>query len=213
MSALAHLRSLAQGRRPADDGLLGNTRCAWGGAEVLSEEPILAAFAARSFDAAGELAAVETPQSAAIVWADRALVADVYEGRIGRLWRVGDEPAVPPEPAIDVAFDPDMRQERGSVFFRREDHPALDDVAVEPLLATAEDLIEATQAKGKLRVRGFVVRAFGGHDGSVALVSLYSMGNETSRTSSFTYAVVSTGPAGANALSDRPPGREWTPRL
>ena len=32
---------------------------------------------------------------------------------------------LPAEPAVDVAFDADMRQERGDVCFRAEDHPEL----------------------------------------------------------------------------------------
>ena len=37
MSALDHLSALARGARPADDGLLGNTRCAWGRGEIVGE--------------------------------------------------------------------------------------------------------------------------------------------------------------------------------
>lgn len=213
MSGLDHLRNLALGRRPADAGLLGNTRFAWGGTDFIGEEGILAAFAARPFalDEAGF--AVETAQNVALVSRSGALVADLYEGRIGRLWRVGDAPPGEPEPAIDVAFDPDMRQERGSLNFRGEDHPDLDPAAAPAVLAAAEDLIARTLTVGLLRVRGFVVRAFGTEAAAAALVALYTMGNEANRSAGFRYAVVAVDKNGARAVADTAARRPWTPRF
>lgn len=215
MSGLAHLHAVAQGLRPADDGLLGNARCAWGRGELLSEEAILAAFAARPLDFQGELLSVETAHGAALIGEDRAILADLYAGRIGRMWCVDDGSAQPPEPAIDVAFDVDMRQERGDLSFRAEDHSSLDPVAAERLLRAGRDLIEQIRRDGKLRVRGFVVRAFGGPQASAALLSLFTLGNETRRSASFSYAVIGVGSDGGDVrmICDRPQPREWTPRL
>ena len=89
MSAIDHLRAVARGEAPADDGLLGNARCGWGRSELIGEESILAAFCAEPFATDGDVLVVETAQSAALVGAQDALIADVYDGRIGRLWRVG----------------------------------------------------------------------------------------------------------------------------
>jgi hypothetical protein len=100
MSGLENLRALAQGTRPADDGLLGNTRCAWGPGELLSEESVVAGFAARPFNLEEELLTVETHQGAALIGHDRALVADLYEGRIGRMWQVGGDHEASTEQAI-----------------------------------------------------------------------------------------------------------------
>jgi len=215
MSALAHLRTLARGIRPANDGLLGNARCAWGASELLSEEAILAAFAARPFDIEGELLAVETPQGSALIGEGSALVADLYGGRIGRLWRVGGDLAQPTEPAIDVAFDPDMRQERGDLIFRYEDHPDLNPAAAGSLSTAARSLVERVGADGKLRVRGFVVRAFSDPQASAALLSLYTLDNESSRSASFSYAVIgaTSGSDDVCAVSERLEAREWTPRF
>jgi hypothetical protein len=215
MSALTHLRALARGTLPTDDGLLGNTRCAWGRGILISEEAILAAFAARPFDLEGELLEVETPQGAALIGQDDALVADLYGGRIGRLWRVGRGIAHPAEPGIDVAFDPDMRQERGNVSFRAEDHADLDPAAAEQLLAGSRSLVDRLRSEGKLRVRAFVVRAFGKPGASAALLSLHTLGNEASRTAAFGYSVIGAG-SGSDDLrvvSEQPQPREWTPRL
>jgi len=215
LSGLAHLRSLAQGQRPAGDGLLGNTRCAWGGFELLSEESILASFAASPFDLDGKLVAVETAQGAALVGPDRALYADLYDGRIGRLWRIGGAPDLPPEPAIDVAFDADMRQERGDLSFRAEDHPCLDTAAAERLNAPARDLLEGLRLAGKLRVRGFVLRACGDRSASAALIALYTLGSEFSRASLFSFAVLGLGDGDdeAHRAIDSAPPRTWSPRL
>lgn len=215
MSAVDHLRAVTRGDRPADDGLLGNTRCAWGRGEILSEEAILAGFRAQPFATEDDLLSVETSQGAALIGESDALVADVYGGRIGRLWRVGSGVALPDEPALDVAFDPDLRQERGDVYFRSEDHPELDPAAAERLLAAAREHLEGLKREGKLRARAFLVRAFGTAEASAALLSVYALGNETSRSASFSYAIVGAGSSdGAiRVVSQKSQPRPWTPRL
>jgi hypothetical protein len=213
MSGLDNLRALGRGSRPASDGLLGNSRCTWGRSEIVGEEAILAEFAAHPFDATGGLLSVETAQGAVLIGEGGALVADLYDGKVGRLWRVGGVAARPPEPALDVAFDPDLHQLRGQLLFRLEDHPDLDAGAVEPLLAAARGLVEEIQADGKLRVRAFALRAFGDAKGSAALLSLHTLGNEATRTASFSYAVIGLGPDGVLAVRDDLPARAWSPRL
>ena len=214
MSGLDHLRAISSGTRPADDGLLGNTRCAWGGSEHLSEEAILAAFTSQPLDLTEELVAVETAQGAALIVEGQALVADLYDRRIGRMWRVGSGNVQPTSQAVDVAFDPDLRQERGDVSFRAEDHPELDSVAAEHLLSAVRDLVEEERRSGKLRVRGFVVRAFGTLEGAAALIALFTLGNEESRSAAFSYAVLSVGAGGKiQIVRDDTQAREWTPRL
>jgi hypothetical protein len=213
MSGLERLRELARGISPADDGLLGNARCEWGHTEFFGEEAIIAEFAARPFDTGGDLLTIETEQGAALVGDDRALVADIYDGRLGRLWRVGGLVSRPVEAAVDVAFDPDMRQERGDLLFRLEDHPDLTPEASDTLLQAARELTAQGRSNGKLRVRGFVVRAFGDSAQSVALLSLYSLSNEPTRSAAFSYAVVAEHGDSRCAVSDTPPSRPWTPRL
>jgi hypothetical protein len=215
VSGLDNLRALAQGRRPPGDGLLGNARCAWGRDELLSEEAILAAFAALPFDLEEELLSVETAQGAALIGEKRALVADLYGGRIGRLWRVGLEDGDAPEPGIDVAFDVDLSQERGELSFRAEDHLELDPAAAERLLTASRGLIEQVRGEGKLRVRGFVIRAFGGPQASAALMSLFTLGNETRRSASFSYAAIGIGSdiEEVQTVYERSQPRDWTPRF
>jgi hypothetical protein len=142
-------------------------------------------------------------------------VADLYEGRIGRMWRVGGHQEASPEQAIDVAFDADMSQQRGDLSFRSEDHPDLDPAASERLLVAGRSLIEQVRREGKLRVRGFVVRAFGSPQASAALLSLFTLGNETQRSASFSYAVIGLGPTDDDVtyVRDLNQPRTWSPRF
>lgn len=214
MSGLDSLRALANGSRPADDGLLGNTRFAWGQSELLGEEAILAEFSARPFGLEGKFLTVETPQGAALIGEDRALVTDLYANRIGRIWRIGAGIAHLAESAIDVAFDADMRQERGDLNFRAEDHPNLDSGAAEGLLQAGRDLIDQMRRKGKLRVRGYVIRAFGDTKASAALLSLFTLSNDARRAASFSYAAMGVRSNGEVVVAyDQAEPRDWTPRL
>jgi hypothetical protein len=215
VSGADHLRALAEGRRPPEDGLLSNARFASAGGELLGEEAILAAFVALSPQFEPGLLSVETGRVAALIGDRQALVADLYGGRIARIWQVGAGSAPSDEPAIDVAFDPDMRQERGDLEFRAEDHPDLEPGSAGRLLSACRDLVEQGRREGKLRVRGFVVRAFGGAPGSAALMSLFELGNEPHRSAAFSYAVIGLGPeeGAPRVVRDRPRPRAWTPRF
>ncbi len=116
-------------------------------------------------------------------------------------------------PVLDVAFDPDMRQERGGLSFRQEDHPDLAPAAAHALLAAARSVVEQVRTTGMLRVRGFVVRAFGTPASSAALLSLHFMSNATSRSTGFGYAAIGIAGDAVNTVVDDLPPRRWTPRL
>ena len=215
MNAMTHLETLARGQRPENAGLLGTAKMTWSRLDRLSEEDILANFAAHPFDIDQDAQRILVPSGAAIVCDDRALIADLYDGRIGRLWRVGDKSNPPAEAAVHVAFDADMRQERGEVLrFRQEDHPDLPDSAVSGLLEACHVLIEKRRSAGALRVRGFIVRAFGTIEESVALLALFSLDDAQQRSATFDYAVVARTSSGDTKIVEDPeqPGM-WTPRL
>lgn len=214
MSALDHLRIIGRGGTPPDDGLLGNARCGWGRGELIGEESILAAFCARTF-ADADAIAIETAQGAALIGQDDALIADVYDGRIGRLWRVGKGVSLPPEPAIDVAFHLDMRQQPGDVLFRAEDHPELSPADAARVLDAARAHLGLLRRTGALRSRAFLVRAFGNEDATAALLAVHTMSNETSRTAGFSYAIFAVGSKdnSARLVSDQTRPRPWSPRF
>jgi hypothetical protein len=214
MNALDHLRAVGRGETPAEDGLLGVARCGWGRSELMGEESILAAFCARPF-ADADAIGIETAQGAALIGQDDALIADVYGGRIGRLWRVGKGVSLPYEVAIDVAFDPDMRQQRGDVLFRAEDHPELRSESAERVLDAVREHLGQLRRTGALRSRAFLVRAFGNESATAALLAVHTMSNETSRTASFGYAIVTfrAEDPSVRIISDHTRPRPWNPRF
>lgn len=214
MSAIDHLRTVGRGETPPDDGLLGNARCGWGRGELLGEEAILAAFCTRPF-ADDDAIAVESARGAALLGRDDALLADVYSGRIGRMWRVGRGIALPPEPAIDISFDPDMHQQRGDVLFRAEDHPELSAAGATWVLEGAQGYVGQLRKGGALRSRAFIMRAFADTKMAAALLAVYTMSNETSRAAAFSYAILTAAAQGGtcHVVGEESPPRPWNPRF
>lgn len=207
------LALLAQGRRPADDGLLGNCRLEWSGGEAYGEEAILESFRVAPLDLANGVL-VSGDDVFAWVGADSALVGDLYDGRIGRLWRVGSGETPIPEPAVAVAFDPDLSQQRGGLHIRREDHRALDAGSTSALVAAIGTAIEGEALAGLHRARAFVVRALSADGASAALCSVHRLGGGAVRDSGFSYAVVLVSPDGTSStVHDHRRLTEWTPRL
>lgn len=211
MSVLDHLAAIATGRRPAADGLLGNCRLEWRGAEAYGEEAILELFRTAPFEPGDGAVTVETGAAAAWIGTGGGLVADVYDGRIGRLWRIGEGDASEPEPAVSVAFDPDLRQARGGVLLQSGDHPDLDPDEAAALTDAVHALMAASLPQGPMhRSRSFVVRAFTGAGGTAALVATHRLTGGAERGGGFGYgALVVDGPA----VADQAPEAPWTPRL
>ena len=184
--------------------LLGAASLTDGGAEVYGDEAIVAAFRARPLDLAA--ATIVTAERTVIAFAGpQALVADVGDGFIMRLWRVGGAPQ-PRERRIDVPFDPDLRQRRGSVVF----DPAafgLDIAAGERLAAAAAGLVAASAAA---RTRAFVIRAVAAGTTAAALVALY---RADPGSIGFGYAVIAAADGATTVIADDPPTDAWQPRL
>ncbi len=213
MSVSAHFAALAAGRRPAADGLLGTCRLEWAGGEAYGEEAILELFRASPFAPGDEATLVESATAAAWIGRDRALVADLYGGRIGRLWRLGN--GVPPatEPNVAVAFDPDLAQARGDVLFRRADHPALDSDRTEAVIATGHALVTASAPQPLHRARVFVIRAFSGAGGTAALYAVHRLTGGAVRGGGFGHAAALLGDGTEMLVADHAPAQPWTPRL
>ena len=145
---------------------------------------------------------------------DAALFADVYGGRIGRLWRLGEGDAGECERAVSVAFDPDLSQVRGDIAFREEDHPELEPSGMGAIRQAAAVALEPLRAGGALRVRGFVIRALGDDRAAAALIAVYVLWDDTPRAMQSGYAAVGVAPGRAPlAVFDRPPTSAWAPRL
>ncbi|MGB7419832.1 MAG: hypothetical protein WA918_11690 [Erythrobacter sp.] len=215
MSGLQHLETLARGDRPENGGLLGTAKLSWSRVDRLSEEDILAVFAHDPFNVGKVALMIETETGAAIVSDSTALLADLYGGRIGRVWRIGDEVEEEHEPVLHVAFDTDMDQGRSAaVHFRPEDHPDLSAHWREKVLGQIEELIADQRRAGALRTRAFVIRAWGNEAGAVALVSLFSLSSTSQRSANMAYAVVASDCDGRKfAVIAKTSAGDWTPRL
>jgi hypothetical protein len=190
MSALAVLRAVARGERPHGE-LLPPCRMEAFGAEYFSEEAIVQSFRNAPFVISDDGTAVETEDHLAVFDGAGALIADVFGGNIGRLWRLGPGEPGAAEPAIGVPFDADLMQSRGDLAIRREDHPAL-----------AAKAYDAVEEAGRLlarnwvpedgpppfRSRSFLIRAFTSGSASVALFAVYRLGPAAPRSVGFSYA-------------------------
>lgn len=213
MSIATTFVQLAQGRQPANDGLLGNCRMEWAGAEAYGEEAVLESFRINPL-APDDGLFVSTGAQAGWVGADSALIADVYDGHIGRLWRLGAGVAPPREPAVSVAFDPDLQQQRGGVNFHAGDHPELDASAIPFVIAAGEELVGGESLRGLHRARAFVLRAFSSVEGTIALYAVHRLGGGDVRSSGFGFAVAAVAPDGRSRIVlDQPIATPWVPRL
>lgn len=214
MSALETLQTMAGGGRPGS-GLLHTARMEAFGEDVYGEEAILERFRRDPFAFSEKARAIEVPGHIALHDDNIALVADLAGDNIARIWRLGGgQPAVC-EPAGSVAFDPDLAQARGDLFFSASDHPALAAECVQAAIASGESFLQSITA---YRARAFVIRAFGEPQSFALLVAVYQLSGEHVRTSGFSMAAAVctageldfvTDVAGQAAVEARP----WTPRI
>lgn len=217
MSLREGLARIVAGRR--SDALLQSVRLEAGGGVAFGEEAVLAHFQ-RHPAALDDADWVEAPHAFAMFAGEEAVVGDLYDGRIGRLWRIGaaGEPA---EPGVSVAFDPDLAQARRDVFARAEDHPDLDAEGFAALLEAGRGLVAETVPgeASPFRARAWLVRGVAGPGAVAGLFALHLLGNEPERRSAgFTYAAVLIDAAGVRSVRDAAGeahrrSAAWRPRL
>jgi hypothetical protein len=214
MSAVETLRALAAGARPVS-GLLHTARLEAFGVEAYGEEAILESLRRKPMQASAGATVIKAPGHLAICDKDTALFADLYGENIARIWRLGDGRPVAAEPGVSVAFDPDLSQVRGDVFFNRSDHPEL-----------AEDCVDAAMASGHrvlidvaaYRARAFAIRAFGTARSFAVLFAVYRLSGDGMRTSGFSMAAAVGDLNGVRCITDAVGQaavevRPWTPRI
>lgn len=198
MNAFDTLTGLARGERPLTDSLIGTCRLEGLGGEAYAEEAIVESFrnAPIAFDAADDR--IATPMHAALFHTapngdTTALIADLYDGHVGRIWRLGPGQPIAAERAVSVPFDPDLHQQRGDVQFSADEHPDLHPDAAAHVVATAKALArDWSESEGAPahRTRCFVVRAFSDGDRGVALLAVYRFGGGTRRSIDFTHSAI-----------------------
>jgi len=214
MSARAAIIALTRGERP-QSGLLHNCRFEGFGAEAYGPEAIVEHFRRAGFLLADGAAVLESPRHIAIIDADRALFADIAEGGIQRIWALGDRALITPEARLSVAFDPDLAQAGGDLFFAESDHPDLD-----PSGASRLADIGGAMARNDAgaRTRCFALRGFGDDTAGAALFALYRLDGSPARAAGFAAALacwqgdavrIVEDAAGWEAASQA----RWTPRI
>lgn len=178
--ALDTVRALLAGTPGAGRGLRpACTACAFGGeafgpamiAELFGRHPRPLSPTPHVVRTAAGLAMFDTDAEGC----EQAVVADLYDGHIGRLWRVGataEANLLDPfaEPALNVAFDPFLNQQRDPVALLASGHPDLEASALRALETLGRDLAEAHSGDS---ARALVVRAFGSERRAAALLAVH----------------------------------------
>ena len=191
-----HLARLSSGKRPDGDWLLGTAALTTASGDVYGEEAIVAAFRRIPMFFGGIV--LRTPTGVARFGTEGAVIADVYDGRIACLWRVGGE-----------SVTSDLAQPRGDLVV---DTNAVDLDAAElgRLTILLTSLIRDPDGDGAFRRRGFVIRAFADDRALVALVAVYTA---EATGIDFQYLAVVLTDDGTTIVADRPARGPWTPRL
>ncbi|MGB3740132.1 MAG: hypothetical protein WA948_12370 [Pontixanthobacter sp.] len=188
MNAIDTLKQLATGNR-VQGALLPPCRLdGWGG-EAYGEEAIVNRFRQDPLDISDASHAVVSAHHAAVFAGNVALFADLYDGGILRIWRLGPGPCCPVEPAIGVAFDTDLHQARRDVAFRADDHIDLADGATDAILQIGYDIAHG-RAEGVApdwRTRPFVLRAFSAADTHAVLFAVHRVGPGQHRSNGFSF--------------------------
>jgi hypothetical protein len=213
MSIRSNLAMVARGERPPASGLLESCRFDWGGSETIGEEAILEAMAAQPLAGLAEARLIESPTGAALIGAGDALFADVYDGRIGRLWRVGMASGLVREPAVDVPFDPDLMQLRGDINFHAGDHTGLDTAQADRVVAAAHELLALARTPPMHRARLFVTRVVADGGDLAVLAAVHRLHGGAKRGGGFGFGIAAPGVAPTAFILDPPVVTQWTPRV
>lgn len=106
---------------------------------------------------------------------EQAIFADLYNGYVGRLWRLGGgETDAEAEAGLVVAVDAKLSQLREGVALSPGDHPELDPAALPALRELAASVAKMNPCGGGALIdgRAFVVRAFTEGDRGAALLAV-----------------------------------------
>ncbi len=177
------LTALARGE-PA--GLLQTCRLTAGATEYYGEEEIAAAFRAQPLDLT-DADWTKGEHAVAAVGDTHALFADLAEGRIARLWRIGLAPALRAA-AVAVAFDLDMAQAREAIAVEADDFP---DVTAEAI-ARVEDAgrrIAQDRTTPARRSRAAAIRLLAPGDAVIGLFAVTRGWGAGEPPPGFTYAL------------------------
>jgi hypothetical protein len=215
MSVVETLRILAAGERPVA-GLLHTVRLEAFGVEAYGEEAVIASFRATTMTLSENAAMIQAPGHIALFDEDSALIGDLYNGNIARIWRLGAGVPMPGEPEVSVAFDPDLAQAQGEVFFAASDHPALATEAADIVMRAGQMVTQGSA--DSYRTRAFATRAWGDATESVALFAVHRLIGDPVRQSGFAMAAAHWSRGSVRIMRDRAgeaavATHPWSPRI
>ena len=218
------LNSILGGRPEAAKMLLGSVRTWAYGGEAFGGAMTCEVFARQPSQFSATPHVVQTDRGMALFDAadgdgSLAIFADLYNGKIGRLWRLGggtrDATA---EAGLFVAADHVMSQIRSDVAFQCDDHPDLNPDAASSLLRVASETahLDRDGENDVVEGRAFVVRAFSEGDRAAALFFIEQARGEDKRQRRRFYAAAafrfsSAGLTHQHSVIDRP--SETDPRF
>ncbi len=218
MNPIATLRALAAGE--ATGGLLADCRFDGFGTAAYGPAAITAIFRRHPFVIAPTPHIVVTDGAVALFDAGAAgpvaFIADVVDGHLARLWRVGphggDELR---EAAIAVPADSDCHQVAPTVLFAASDHPWLDPSAAAALVQVGGDVAAGAVSS---RSRAVCLRAFSaGGCGAALFVRLATPDDGVRRPDQRWVAADfrwrGDHPVQQRVVVDAPVGHDWTPRF
>lgn len=176
------VRALLAGLPGGEEALAPAVRAEAFGAEAFGALAVAELFALDPVSLSPRPHVVRTAEGMALFEADAdgggvAVFADLFDGVIGRLWRLGaagaGAHAAPAEPAAAVAFDPFLSQARDGASFCGSDLRELDPAGQ----AALEEVVKRVAANVGLRgSRVLVARAFGAGEGAAALLVACGVG-------------------------------------
>ena len=190
MNPIDALNMLASGKRPKG-ALLPPCRLEGMGIEAYGEEAVVNHFRHAPLVPMDAADVLVSSGHAALFAGDAALFADIYDGGILRIWRLGSGEPCGAEPSIGVPFDTDLCQARQDFAMRHEDHPELADAACDTVsqigYRIAHDWSEADGAPS-WRVRPYLLRAFSNGRTGAALFAVHRLGSGGERSVGFAFA-------------------------
>lgn len=219
MNAENILRAIAAGTPIAADALLQTCRATAFGSDFYGAEAIIEAFRRQPVES--EARFVGCPGHAALLWADRALIADLAGAHVARLWRLGPDAPVEREPAISVPFDADLSQMPAAVAFAASDHPALAPHDIDAILAAGAALADEwrnVDGEPAAHARPFCIRAFSDGNAFVALFAVHVVDGAGTRHAGFVHAAAIGGADGTAIIRDEAGeaarhAMPWRPRI
>lgn len=146
---------------------LHTARLEWGGGEFYGREAVEDGLGA--LEGFSPIFAIYAERFWVELDAGSALCADVWDGRLARVWRLGREPHDKRPQLLDIPSDPRLDQAGAALRFAPEDHPDLQAADVARL---AEAVSDWRDAGLPIRIAPLVLRAASGEAGCAALIRL-----------------------------------------